>query len=92
MANDNQTALMQSIQRKKDRLKQLMDSGNSGNINHSGRIRELEFQITEDEKLLSVEKEQRKQDWIEGFVCSKNVHPLAKAEDVYNEKHHNHGK
>lgn len=40
----------------------------------------------------TVEKEQRKSDWIDGFVCSKNVHPLAKAEDVYNEKYPNHGK
>lgn len=72
MANDNQTALGMSIQRKKDRVRIIkhqkersdkLDWQNTS-LTLQGRIDELEFQIAEDEKMLAVEKEQ----WVDAYV------------------------
>lgn len=104
MANDNQTALMMSIQRKKDRVRIIkhqkersdkLDWQNTSlTLILQGRIDELEFQITEDEKLLQTDKEQ----WIEA-VMETYPHSLwndkAKrkhAEELYNEKYGTDGK
>lgn len=64
MANDNQTALMQSIKRKKARVNLLREQCERLDIRsivyerNSRELRFLEREITEDEKLLAVEKEQ----------------------------------
>lgn len=66
MANDNQTVLMMSIQRKKNRVKEIekIREPMSYNPHQTDKrialgeiIDELNSQITEDEKLLAVEKD-----------------------------------
>lgn len=58
--NDNQTALMISIQRKKDRIEKTMMSEFEKQI--------LEREITEDEKLLSMEREQ----WVKSYIMGRS--------------------
>lgn len=56
MANDNQTALGMSIQRKKDRVKELEKSDNTAY--NRIEIEFLNYEITEDEKLLAVDRDE----------------------------------
>lgn len=62
MANDNQTALMQSISRRKTRLvklEKLFKEQGYQNLYLDGQIQVMKDEITEDEKLLAVEEKQR---------------------------------
>lgn len=72
MANDNQTALMQSLTRRKTELKKHKERyaklGHNKNsiTGHclNATIEAYELQITEDEKLLAVEREQ----WVDAYA------------------------
>lgn len=75
MANDNQTALGMSIQRKKDEVKRIehkiylakWDNSFHPTREEYAKLSVLPGEITEDEKLLAVDREQKKKYFVDGY-------------------------
>lgn len=92
-----QTALMVSIQRKKDRVKKLEDAlqkhrpGQSDERhNYWAIIDALKVEIAEDEKLLRADREQRRNLYVNGFHDGQSSPEMLIDDEVvqkYNEKY-----
>lgn len=94
MANDNQTALQISIQRKKDRLKEIGEFYLSYEACTEKDI--LEREVEEDEKLLAVERDRTVEFTTEmliryGLVESRSAYKF-EAFDLYHKKYGTDGK
>lgn len=76
MANDNQTALMKSIQRRKDQLTFLRSVRDEAEIGDKAYrmantiLIHFERSIREDEKLLPTEKDEWTESFIEGYLST----------------------
>lgn len=97
MANDNQTALMQSIQRKKDRiefLKPLIKGQHSKRSIRSWEIETeiLKDEITEDEKLLEVDRQNHIDAHMAGMDSMATGRPELYSEIWFNDKYGTDGK